>query len=242
MVATSPARFPVLGRFFLRDAPPLVTRSAVAVVDPRVSFALSNCLLSLRLLNGLLEPLLGADMDLLCSGHGLRINAVSLMNQLALRGELLAPDTTYGDILDAELPLIDILEAAYGQTGLAAELAAPVFASERLRLALKASKLYKDIEARTPGAARRKAIRKLDLRSKIYALLAGIVFFTDEHKELSFEERVAQGRPGRLVPRQRPHAEPRARRGRVAGAHGAHLQPGSCGGPSRSVFMTLYSV
>mgnify|MGYP000041144986 FL=1 len=134
VVATSPARFPVLGRFFLRDAPPLVTRSAVAVVDPRVSFALSNCLLSLRLLNGLLEPLLGADMDLLCSGHGLRINAVSLMNQLALRGELLAPDTTYGDILDAELPLIDILEAAYGQTGLAAELAAPVFASERLRL------------------------------------------------------------------------------------------------------------
>ena len=101
---------------------------------------------------------------------------------------------------------------------------------------MQASKLYSDIEARTPGAARRKAIRKLDLRSKIFALLvsacrpgthahlahpdpiawkareafmecsvlvldictwshvlnvqAGIVFFSEQHTELSFQERI----------------------------------------------------
>ncbi len=134
VVGSSPARFPILGRFFLRAGPPLVTRSAVAEVDPRVSFALSNCLLSLHLLNGLVEPLLGVDKALLCSGEGLRIDAVSLMRQLALRGDLLSPATTYGDVLDAELPLIDVLDAAFDQSRVLTRLAAPVFALEPVRL------------------------------------------------------------------------------------------------------------
>lgn len=133
VIGRSPARFPVLGRFFLREAPPLVTRAAVATVDPRVSFALSNCLLSLNLLNGMLAQLT-AETDLLCSGHGLRINAVSLFRRLALQGELLTPATTYGDVLDAQLPLIDILEAAYATAGLPARLATPAFAFGPMRL------------------------------------------------------------------------------------------------------------
>ena len=134
VIGHAPARFTVLGLFFDRDDMPMVTRSAVAVAEPRVSFALSNCLLSLHLLNGLLEPLLGADTDLLCSGHGLRINAVTLMDQLALRGELLSPSTTYGDILDAEFPVFDVLEAAYGQTNLPGALTLPTFGEAPIRL------------------------------------------------------------------------------------------------------------
>lgn len=134
VIGHSPARFPILGLFFTRDEMPRVTRSAVAVAKPRVSFALSNCLLSLHLLNGLLEPLLGADTDLLCSGHGLRINAITLMDQLALRGELLSPSTTYGDILDAEFPVFDVLEAAYGQSGLPGGLTLPSFGDAPVRL------------------------------------------------------------------------------------------------------------
>lgn len=134
VIARSPARFPVLGRFFSRESQSLVTRSAVAIAQPRVSFSLSNCLLSLHLLNGLLEPLLGAEADLLCSGEGLRIDALTLMGELAARGQFLSPSTTYGDVLDAEFPLVDILNAAYGQTAGPSPVDAPAFASEPLRL------------------------------------------------------------------------------------------------------------
>lgn len=134
VIARSPARFPVLGRFFFREVQPLVSRPAVSVAQPRVSFSLSNCLLSLHLLNGLLEPLLGAEADLLCSGEGLRINALTLMGELAARGRFLSPATTYGDVLDAEFPLVDILDAAYGQTTGLTPREMPDFASEPLRL------------------------------------------------------------------------------------------------------------
>lgn len=94
-----------------------VRRTATAALDPRVSFSLSNCLLSLDLLNGLLRPVVGADLDLLCSGHGLRVHGLSLLEEVALRANVLEPGhTTYGDILDAWIDMGDILGAVFDRT------------------------------------------------------------------------------------------------------------------------------
>lgn len=92
-----------------------VTRSATAAMQPRVSFALSNCLLSLDLLRGLLEPIVGANLDLLCAGHGLRVNALTVLEEIGLQANILEPgQTTYGDILDAQIDLGDVLTGVLG--------------------------------------------------------------------------------------------------------------------------------
>ncbi|GHA43558.1 hypothetical protein GCM10008927_05340 [Amylibacter ulvae] len=89
----------------------LVSRRAVAETLPEVSFALSNCLLSMNLLGGMLEPLLGADIGVLCSGSGLRIDMIELLDQIAVSGSVLTPgNPTYSDILDAEINYSDMLE------------------------------------------------------------------------------------------------------------------------------------
>lgn len=91
------------------DAP--IERSATALADERVSFALSNCLASLSLFHGALRPLLGADLDLLCSGGALSLRTDLLLETLAL--DLDAP-LTYGDVLDAEIGLAQLWALALG--------------------------------------------------------------------------------------------------------------------------------
>ena len=54
-------------QLFLSDDALIVTRHAVAIQQPRISFALSNCLLSLNLLRPVLQPLIRSQVDVLCS-------------------------------------------------------------------------------------------------------------------------------------------------------------------------------
>ncbi len=86
----SPADLVVLDRFFT-DTTPVIRRAAIAQAKPAVDFTLSNCLASLNLLNGMLQPILGAQLDVLCSGHGVRINAAELLERMVLR-EALIPE------------------------------------------------------------------------------------------------------------------------------------------------------
>lgn len=88
-----------------------IARQATALADERVSFALSNCLASLSLLQGALRPLLGSDLDLLCSSAALSLRTDLLLETLAL--DLDAP-LTYGDVLDAEIGLARLWSLALG--------------------------------------------------------------------------------------------------------------------------------
>ncbi|MEO6299201.1 MAG: pilus assembly protein TadG-related protein [Paracoccaceae bacterium] len=101
-------------QMFMSDDDLVVTRVAVAAQQPRVSFSLSNCLLNADLLRPILEPLIGAQVDVLCSGHGIgtRISGKSFLDSLQADASLLTPsgnDLTYGDILNANLPVSAIL-------------------------------------------------------------------------------------------------------------------------------------
>ncbi|MGV8986971.1 MAG: pilus assembly protein TadG-related protein [Cypionkella sp.] len=96
-----------------------ISRIAVAAAQPRVSFSLSNCLLNADLLRPILEPLIGVQVDVLCSGRGIdaRISGKSFLESLSTQASLLTPsgsDQTYGDILNAELPVSSVLGAALG--------------------------------------------------------------------------------------------------------------------------------
>lgn len=96
-----------------------VVRVAVASQAPRVSFALSNCLLSLNLLRPLLQPLMGAQVDVLCSGRGIdtQISGQRLLQSLQSSAHILTPsgsEATYGDILDANIPLSAVLGSVFG--------------------------------------------------------------------------------------------------------------------------------
>lgn len=113
VIASAPAAMPILSKM-VGGPDAFIRRRAVAVAVPRVSFGLSNCLASLNLLNGLLEPMLGLQADALCSGHGVRIQAFDLLDSLALRAALLSPGRTYAEILDAEFTMDDVLTAALG--------------------------------------------------------------------------------------------------------------------------------
>lgn len=110
----SRVRYILLGLFAPRRNLTVV-RQAVAVVEPpRVSFALSNCLLNLRLLEPILRPIIPSQVDVLCSGRGIdtRIELLPTLTAMALRADLLTPGgeaMTYGEILDADLPVSDIL-------------------------------------------------------------------------------------------------------------------------------------
>lgn len=104
---------------FVGDDARYIVRSAVASQQPRVSFALSNCLLSLNLLRPILQPLIGAQVDVLCSGRGIdaRLSGQSFLQSLQADASLLTPsgsDLTYGDILNANLPVSAVLGAALG--------------------------------------------------------------------------------------------------------------------------------
>lgn len=104
---------------FMDDEDLVVSRSAVAAQQPRVSFALSNCLLNADLLRPILAPLIGAQVDVLCSGHGIdtRISGKSFLDSLQADARLLTPsgsDLTYGDILNANLPVSSVLRSALG--------------------------------------------------------------------------------------------------------------------------------
>jgi len=105
---------------FMDDSDLWVARAAIATAPPaEVSFALSNCLLNLRLLGQILRPLIGAEVDTLCSGRGVdaRVEVLPLLTDLALTANVLPPSgeaTTYGDVLNAELRATDVLEAVTG--------------------------------------------------------------------------------------------------------------------------------
>jgi uncharacterized membrane protein len=104
---------------FINDRDAAVDRYAVAAQQPRVSFALSNCLLSANLLRPILQPLIGAQVDVLCSGRGIdtHISGQSFLQSLNTDASLLTPsgqEMTYGDILDANLPVTSVLGSALG--------------------------------------------------------------------------------------------------------------------------------
>lgn len=104
-------------QLFLNDDDMVVARQAVAIQQPRVSFGLSNCLLSLNLLRPVLQPLISSQVDVLCSGQGIdaAISGQGFLDGLATQANLLTPSgstATYGDILDAQLPVSWVLGQA----------------------------------------------------------------------------------------------------------------------------------
>lgn len=106
-----------LMQLFLSEDDLVVAREAIAIQQPRVSFGLSNCLLSLQLLRPILQPLLDSQVDVLCSGRGIdtAISGKGFLDGLATQASLLTPSgsaLTYGDILDAQLPVSWVLEEA----------------------------------------------------------------------------------------------------------------------------------
>ncbi|WP_108483963.1 pilus assembly protein TadG-related protein [Oceaniglobus ichthyenteri] len=116
VTATARPRFFVLGAFLAQDEL-MIARAATAAVRPRVGFALSNCLLSLNLFRGMLRPIVGAGLDTLCSGHGVRLRGFEFLGAVAAEADILQPGhTTYGDILDARIDASIIIGTALGQT------------------------------------------------------------------------------------------------------------------------------
>lgn len=110
VVATADSRMPI-SAILGREGGAVIQRHAVARADRRVSFSLSNCLLSLNLFHGALRPFLGAELDAICSDGALAVEADVLMETLAL--DLDAP-LTYGDVLDADIGLSALWSAALG--------------------------------------------------------------------------------------------------------------------------------
>nr|WP_281070724.1 pilus assembly protein TadG-related protein [Oceaniglobus trochenteri] len=102
---------------FLPEEELMIARAATAALKPRVSFALSNCLLSLNLFRDMLRPVLGASLDTLCSGHGLRLRGFEFLGLVAAEADILQPGhTTYGDVLDAQIDASTIMGTATGRT------------------------------------------------------------------------------------------------------------------------------
>lgn len=118
VAVSAPARLFVLDMFF-SDEDLVVRREAVARVSlPRVSFALSNCLIEASLFDSLLRPLIGADVDVLCSGRGVD-TTLQLADLLEANAALLTPSgepATYGDVLDADLSSTSLLGQLTGRT------------------------------------------------------------------------------------------------------------------------------
>ncbi len=121
VVVTAPVELYLLD-LILSEDDLIVRREAIAGISPpRVSFALSNCLATLRLLDPVLRPLLGVAVDVLCSGRGVdtRVDVLPMLTDISTRANLLTPSgkaLTYGDILDADLPVSDLLTALTGVT------------------------------------------------------------------------------------------------------------------------------
>ncbi|NNU79471.1 hypothetical protein HMH01_03375 [Halovulum dunhuangense] len=128
-----------------------VQRTAVGqLAPPLVSFALSNCLLSATLLDGVLRPLIGTELDALCQGAAVdvRLTAEEFLGGFATQVELLKPSgsaVTYGDILDTQLPVADVLGAVTGtpvpDTGETMVLADIIYLAPGLRALRAASPL-----------------------------------------------------------------------------------------------------
>lgn len=89
----------------------VIQRDAVAAVHDSVSFALSNCLVSLNLFNGILRPFLGAETDVICSDGVLRLKVDALLETLS--ADLDAP-MTYGEVLNSDIALNTLWSAALG--------------------------------------------------------------------------------------------------------------------------------
>lgn len=111
----------LLGLFMDTSAFTVVRSATAAVETPRISFALGNCLASLRLLRPILEPLIPVGLDVLCSGRGIDAEVALFpeLTELAARFDLLTPSgepATYGDVLDAELPVSAVLETLLGRS------------------------------------------------------------------------------------------------------------------------------
>ncbi len=115
VTATSRPQFFVLDAFVDQEKL-TIARRATAVLEPRVSFALSNCLLSLDLFRDMLRPILGGGLDVLCSGHGLRLKGLAFLDVVAVNANILQPgSTTYGDVLDAQIDAGTIIGTAMGR-------------------------------------------------------------------------------------------------------------------------------
>jgi uncharacterized membrane protein len=107
VVLHSPTKYLILSPF-LPDENRVVARSAIASTTPRVSFSLTNCLVQTRLFQSVLRPLIGADLDVLCAGTGVRarVDLGDFLHGVALEAGLLraaGAEATYGDILDAAI-------------------------------------------------------------------------------------------------------------------------------------------
>jgi uncharacterized membrane protein len=108
-------------RLFMSDDDLTIARSAVATYSPpRVSFALSNCLLNLRLLDPILRPILGVKTDVLCSGRGIdtQIDVLPFLDVLSVRANALTPSgdpLTYGELLGVAVPASDVFSALTGE-------------------------------------------------------------------------------------------------------------------------------
>ncbi|WP_068306562.1 pilus assembly protein TadG-related protein [Pararhodobacter sp. CCB-MM2] len=173
VAVTAPVTMFVLGLFVSREGL-VVRREAIAAVErPRVSFALSNCLLELTLLNGLLRPLIGAEVDVLCSDRGVdtQVDLFEALTDLSIAANILSPSgekATYGDVLNASLPASDLLTAFTGLT------VAP--SPGRVRLA-DALRLPEDIQRLTVDTpVHSVTLQKADLVLMTAELMAMTVF------------------------------------------------------------------
>lgn len=119
VIVRSPARPMLLSLFLPADAR-VIARTAIAATEPRVSFALSNCLLQATLFREVLRPILGADLDVLC-GPTLartRLDLADVLGGIALDANLLAASgnsTTWGDILNTSVDASRLMSRALGR-------------------------------------------------------------------------------------------------------------------------------
>ncbi|WP_083194748.1 pilus assembly protein TadG-related protein [Pararhodobacter sp. CCB-MM2] len=200
VAVTAPVRLFLLD-MFLPEEGLVVRREAVAAVEPpRVSFSLSNCLAELAVLNGLLRPLIGAEVDVLCSGRGIdtQVDLFETLGEFSLNAAVLTPsgeEATYGDVLDAYLPVSDILTEV---TGLPV---APGAGTVRLGDALILSDDLRRLTADTPVHAFR--IQQADLVLVVAELLAMNVISLDTELDLGpiadLGASIRVGEPRRMV-------------------------------------------
>lgn len=88
---------------------PTIRRDAIAAIDERLSFSLANCLLSLDLFKGALQPVLGAQAHVLCSDGLAALQVDSFLVQLGTRTGI---GGTYENMLQTRVDLGDVLSVA----------------------------------------------------------------------------------------------------------------------------------
>lgn len=114
----SPAQF-LLFRNLMPGDPIVLHETAIAENEALVSFALTNCASSYKLLDGLVSTVVDLDVEVLCSNKGLRVNTFRMLDRLANEVAAISPfgaPQTYGDVLDAQVSFSSVVAAATGQS------------------------------------------------------------------------------------------------------------------------------